>query len=142
MPEAVLILILFFLQSEAIPWGQIATFGPTVVLLALILWFVMKMAPTWKEVKFKEIEVRSDENRVKAEQATALNSLAIVLREIAVEQRKATENIDISQRVNADAAERLSSTVALVARRVDSLEDLEPRVTKLEERVKVFQPSH
>lgn len=129
-----------FLQGEAIPWGQIATFGPTVVLLGLILWFLIRMAPTWKEVKFKELEVRGDENKVKAEQATALNSLASVLQNVAVEQHKATENIEISQRVNAEVSEKLSASLSLLARRLDGLESLEPRVRSLEEKLRGAQP--
>lgn len=130
--------MLFLLQGEAVPWGQIASFGPTVVLFALALWFLIRMAPIYKEVKFKELEVRADENRVKGEQATALNSLASVLKDVAVEQHRATENIEISQRVNAELSERLSSSLALLARRLDGLESLEPRVKGLEETVKSF----
>ncbi len=132
--ETVPAFMFFLLQAESVPWGQIATFGPTVVLLALILWFLIRMAPVWKEVKFKELEVRGDESKVKGEQATALNSLASVLRDVSVEQRRATENIEISQRVNAELADRLSTSLQLLARRLDGLEALEPRVKGLEEK--------
>lgn len=126
-------------QAEPVPWGQIATFGPTVILLALILWFLLRMAPMWKEVKLREMEVRADEIKVKGEQANALNKLADVLKDVAVEQHKATENIEISQRVNAELTERVSSSLALLARRLDGLDSVEPRVKNLEELTRAFQ---
>jgi hypothetical protein len=46
-----------------------------------------------------------------------------VLQSIAVEQRRATEVIEILQRMNADTADNLSANVKLLAERVNHIED-------------------
>jgi hypothetical protein len=139
--ENMIVPTILIFQTDVFSWGQIVGYGPTVILLALILWFLLRMAPMWKEVKLKELDIRTEENKVKSEEAAALNALASVLKDIAVEQRRATESIEISQRVNADSAEKISQSVSLLARRVDGLETLEPRVRVIEDRLKTVLPS-
>jgi hypothetical protein len=134
-------LLFALLQGDVFTWGQIIGYGPTVVLFALLLWFLMRIAPTWKEIKLKELDIRTDENKVKSEEAAALNALASVLKDIAVEQRRATESIEISQRVNAESADRFSQSVAVLARRVEGLETLEPRVKVIEDKLNAIVPS-
>lgn len=113
-----------------INWGQIAGYGPTVILLALILFFLLKAMPTWREIRLRELDLRGDENKIKSEQATALAKLgdaltavSEVLQAVTIEQRKATENIEILQRVNADSADQLSRTVRALMGRVDNLDE-------------------
>ncbi|MCP9494269.1 MAG: hypothetical protein MSG64_07425 [Pyrinomonadaceae bacterium MAG19_C2-C3] len=112
-----------FLLQELIPWGQIVQFGPTVVLLTLILLFLIRVAPTYKEIKVKELEVRGLESHSKSEQAASLSQLASSLKEIAVEQRRATETVQILQRVNADSTDRLTVSVERLAERVQQQEE-------------------
>jgi len=119
---AMLVYLLSFIQDGDLGWSQIVQFGPTAVLLAMILVFLVRLAPTWKEIKLKELEMRADENVVKGQQAGALNSLADVLKEIAVVQRQATETIQILQRANAQDADRLATNVSVVAQRLESVE--------------------
>ena len=115
---------LLMLQGDAPGWAQIAQFGPTVVLLALILAFLVRIAPMWKEIRLKEIDLRADENVVKREQAGALSQLAGALKDIAVEQRRATEEVGILQRANNDTNDRLVHTVQGLTERLDKVEGL------------------
>lgn len=115
-------MLLFFQAADGLAWAQLIQFGPTVVLLALVLWFLIRMAPMWKEIKLREMELRSEENGVKREQASALGQLAEALQSIAVEQRKATEEVGIMQRMNADSSDNLSSNVKALTQRVDVIQ--------------------
>lgn len=113
-------MLLFF--QDTLAWSQLIQFGPTVVMLALFFWFVIRLAPMWKEIKLRELDVRLEENGVKREQASALGQLAEALRSIAVEQRKATEEVGIMQRMNADSSDNLSSNVKALTQRVDVIQ--------------------
>lgn len=117
--------VLFQSAGDGLAWSQLIQFGPTVVLFALALWFLIRVAPMWKEVRLKEIELRGEENVVKGQQATALSQLAGALKDIAVEQRRATEELGIMQRVNNDSADQLRHSVNALSQRVDSIEKKE-----------------
>ncbi len=121
--------LILILQNDLMPWKELIQFGPTVVLLALILCTIIQLAPVWKEVKIKELEMHSEDNVVKGEQANALGQLANALKEIAVEQRRATEEVGILQRMNNDNADQLSNNVRGLTQRVDSLEKNKDLVT-------------
>ena len=111
-------------------WPQIALWGgQTVILLGLILGFLLKVLPTYKELKLKEfelkkqeLEVREGESRVRGQEALALGQLAEVLNAVAVEQRRATETTEILQRVNADSADRLNNQIEVLSERIERLE--------------------
>ena len=112
-----------------IAWPKIAAWGPTVVMFALVLWFLLKIAPTWKELRLRELDVREGEVKVKGEQAAALGQLGTglsqmseTLKEIAVEQRRATESVKILQRVNADTSDQAADKLLILTDRVDRLE--------------------
>ena len=105
-------------------WG-----GQTVLILAIILAAVIRLAPTWREIKLKQIEkeareldVREGESKVQGQTATALSHLAEVLHEVAIEQRRATETIEILQRVNADQTDQLNGNLRAMNERMDRLE--------------------
>ncbi|GEM_PF-4499963 len=115
--------MLVFLQT-AFEWGDVLAYGPTTVLLFLVLVTIVKLAPTWKEVKLKELEIRAGEGVVREKEAAALGQLANVLEAIAIEQRRATETIEILQRVNADANDRLNAGVNILNERLDRIERL------------------
>lgn len=112
--------------GDGLAWSQLIQFGPTVIILALILWFLIRVAPMWKEIKLKDIDARIQEADVKGQQANALSQLADALRGIAVEQRRATEEIGIMQRVNNDSADQLRVSVNVLSQRVDSIEKEKP----------------
>jgi hypothetical protein len=117
---------LFAFQAASDPagWAQAVQYGPTVVLLLIILGFLIRIAPMWKEIRLKEIDLRGEENVVKREMAGALTQLATALKDIAVEQRRATEEISITQRVNSDMNERLTQNVKSLNDRLDRVETL------------------
>ena len=105
-------------------------YGPTVILLGLILTFILKALPTWKEVRLRELELRGEENTIKTQQAAALatlgnalTSISDVLKSIAVEQRRSVEIIEILQRANNDTSDRLDQHVRLLAEWVKQIED-------------------
>lgn len=112
--------------------GPLLQYGPTIILLFIIVGFLLRALPTWKEVKLKELDLRGHDIETRTREAEALSSLATVLREVAVEQRKATEEqkrtsetIEILQRVNSDASDRLSANVAVLNDRLERLERIE-----------------
>lgn len=116
--------MLFLQEVPSAPiWLQYWNYGQTVVLLGMILAFVLRALPHWKEVRLRDADVKSEDNVIKREQAVALGQLADALKDIAVEQRRATENIEISQRVAADTSERVSSSVAVFHHRIEALEE-------------------
>jgi hypothetical protein len=108
--------------SDQIGWREAIQFGPTVVILFMLLVFLIRIAPIWKEVRLREIDMRAEENVVKREQAGALGQLANVLQVIAVEQRRATEEVTISQRVNASTANELNVNVKRLMQHVEELD--------------------
>ena len=82
---------------------DLIAYGPTIVILALLLW---RGLPSWEKVKLREMEIRHEEVRALQKLGEGLNQVAAVLKSVAVEQRRATETIDLMQRVN--AADRAS----------------------------------
>jgi hypothetical protein len=129
-------------------WGEATAFGQTVVILIIIAWFFVKVAPMWKELKLREFSVREGEAKVGLEQAVALKSVGSSLEAMAgslkglgaslnnsteimglvvVEQRRATEAVRIMQRVNAESTERLHASVQDLAARLARLEEMDER---------------
>lgn len=109
---------------------EVLSLTPTIVLVFLILAFLLKAMPTWKELRLRELELRGQEleqrgqeNVVKGEQAKSLALLADVLKSIAVEQRRATETIEILQRVNSDTSDSLNNNVRLLTQKIGQIED-------------------
>ena len=98
---------------------DLISYGPTIVILALVLF---KWLPTWKEVKLREIDLRREEAVAIGKLGEGLSTMATVLNSVAIEQRRATETIELMQRVNADATERLEDNIKMVGERLDELE--------------------
>jgi hypothetical protein len=105
-----------------ISWDKIIGQGPVIVLVALFLFFLWRTLPswltTWQAVKLADASARE-------KQAEAFGELSATLREIAVEQRRATDAIKLQSRVNADSNDSLS----------DSLEGLRDDIKQLNKRV-------
>lgn len=110
--------------QDQIWWKDVIQYGPTTIILFMLLVAIIRLAPVYKEIRLREIDVRAEEAQAKREQATALGQLATVLQSIAVEQRRATETIEILQRVNADSNDRLSQNVHSLTERLDRIEVL------------------
>ncbi len=103
--------------------GPLLQYGPTVVLLGLVLIFILKAMPTWKEVRLRELDLRSSEVHVRGEEAKALTALSETLHAVAVEQRRAADTVKIMQRINARSADDLSEQVAQLNEQVPLLND-------------------
>jgi len=101
---------------------ELKNFAPTIIITFLALWAVVKLAPTWKEVKMRELDLREKEMAQREQQAIAIQSLAEVTRDIAVEQKHATEALRIAERVNIREGEKLSDTVREMSGRMEVME--------------------
>lgn len=128
-----LLTLTFALQGwlANLPWEKLLAGGQGILVLIILLAIVIKVAPTWKEVKIKDLSLRDHEVEVRGEEAKALTMLSGVLRDVAVEQRKATETqrtaseiTELLQRVNADRSEKLATGVTALGERFDRLEKI------------------
>lgn len=109
---------ILLLQTTLTDYAQWGIAGAIVFLIVVVLAFLLKALPTWKEVRLAEIKVREKEADSRAAQATsfgelsgALSTIGNVLNNVAIEQRHATEKVQLLQRVNADTSERAEEKV-------------------------------
>ncbi len=109
--------------------SELKNFAPTIIMAFIIIWGVLKALPTWRDVKMRELEIREKEIAQRVESAVSTGKLADVLENIAVEQRQATEAIQVAQRVNVNSNEKLAHTVDDLVHSVDHLND---RMDKVE----------
>lgn len=124
---------LFWLQPPAeFPWAQIGSNGSILLLIALVIIGMLRvgLVPAWKEIRLKELEVRQAEVTAKEKEAEALGglgaslgSLASVLQSVAVEQRRATESLEILQRVTMDRANQDNIQLRMLAEKVERIEE-------------------
>jgi|ERR1041385_5881761 hypothetical protein len=120
-------LLLLFQEVITIPWDKVFTGGISFVVLIILLVVLLKLAPTWKEVKLKEIESRDKASDASVAQSKALESVANVLYEVAVEQRRSSDSVKILQRVNSTKADELEAAIS------ESLQSHEDRLVRLEQ---------
>jgi len=92
-------------------WSELKNFAPTIVIAFLVMWATIKLAPTWKEVKMRELDIREKEVLQREQQAVVIQSLADTTRDIAIEQKHATEALRIAERVTIREGEKLAETV-------------------------------
>lgn len=118
-PVAVGLVSLFFLDPG---FSELRNFAPTIVLVFVVIWGVIKLAPTWKEVKMREMEIREKEVVQREQQSMAIQSLADVTERIAVEQKHATEALRIAERVTMREGEKLGEAVSEIVGRFEMLE--------------------
>jgi len=130
-----------FLFQEAVNtvnsgWEKWIGEGVAISLIIILLGFLLRALPTWKEIKINEFNVRTKEAEVggqtslaisnlatsQTQLATALETLGGTVRDIAIEQKKATENVMILQRVNTNESQQMSNIVEELVERVDALE--------------------
>lgn len=112
-------------------WIQIALWGgQTVLILILLITAFLKFAPRYEKIRLRELDVREAEAKAKeedakgrAEQGSAMVQVATVLNNVAIEQRRATETIELLQRFNADSGERLEFAVRTLSDRQNKMEE-------------------
>lgn len=129
--------MLFFIQAAQTDWENWVGQGAVVTLVIAFLGFLLRALPIWKEIKVEEMKVRTKEAEASGQVATSLTQLAAAqsqqsialhtlgetIKDIAIEQKKATENVLILQRVNSNEAQNISQTVDTLLERIDTLEE-------------------
>jgi hypothetical protein len=113
-----------------IPLDKLVNLGGEVIIIVLMLGFVLRIIPSWKEVRLSDNETKKLEAAAIGSLATALTSLANsqtqlagVMDKIAVEQKQNIESVKILQRVNASSNEQLTDAVYSLTERIDRLEE-------------------
>lgn len=109
--------------------SELKNFAPTIIIVLIVAWATLKIAPMRKEVRLRELEVTEKGISAQVEIAVAVSKLADVSEKIAVEQRQATEIIEVAQRVNVNSNEKLTHAVDDLSR---SLEVLNGRMERVE----------
>ena len=119
-------MILLYFQDFVGIWAKIAEQGVAIAVLALILIFVIilvaKILPTWERVKTSESASREAQGKALGELAASQIQLATVVKDVAIEQRRATDSVMILQRMNAHESQNITQSVELLGERMDTLE--------------------
>jgi|HubBroStandDraft_6_1064221.scaffolds.fasta_scaffold222131_3 hypothetical protein len=129
-------MLLMLQGGEMLQFSQLYLYGPTVVILAMVLAFMLRALPTWRVMKTRELDIREIEAQARSSQADALKSLgdslgglgsalnrnSEVLSNVAIEQRRATDAIRLLQRINGDSTDHLRATVEDLVSRLAEIE--------------------
>lgn len=110
----------------ALPWEKIFAGGISFVILLALLAVLLYVAPMLKEVKLKEIESRDKDSEARVAQSRALEKVANVLYEVAVEQRRSSDSVKILQRVNSTKTDELEAAIS------EALDAQQVRISRLE----------
>lgn len=102
--------------------SELRNFAPTIIIAFLMLWTVIKLAPTWKEVKMREMDIREKEVGQREHQAVAIQTLAEVTRDIAIEQKHTAEALRIAERVTIMRSEELKNVAQELQGHLDALD--------------------
>jgi hypothetical protein len=101
--------------------SELKNFAPTIIIVVIVAWATLKIVPHRKEVRLRELDVQEKGINAQVEIAVAVTKLADVSEKIAVEQRQATEIIEVAQRVNVNSNEKVTHAVDEVTHAVDEL---------------------
>lgn len=110
-------------------FSEVKNFAPTILMVFLVLWATIKLAPTWKEVKMRELDIREKEVAQREQSAIALQSMAETTRDIAIEQKHSSEALRIAERVSIREGDKLNATAQEVR---DSMHGVSARVEAVE----------
>ncbi len=123
-------LLFFFQDAGSFDLKNWLGEGVTFSLVVVFMWFCLKALPTWKEVQLERMKVRDKESESLGALGNSLGQLSSsltqnseVMNNIALEQRKATENVLILQRVSADQSNKLADSVDTLTNRIETLEE-------------------
>lgn len=128
--------VLLLQGGELVQVPQIYLYGPTIVILGMVLAFLLRALPTWRLIKGRELDIREVEAQARSSQADALKSLGSslenmgsalnrnseVLKSVAIEQRRATDAIRLVQRISVGSTDKLR----------EAIEDHEARLSEIE----------
>jgi hypothetical protein len=128
--------MLLFFQLDITSWDKILGLPYALIVLVLVLWFILKALPTWKEVKLADNESRKAEAAAIGTLSTAIISLSnsqsqfsAVVNNLAIEQKRSLDQVRIMQRVSVSSSDILAETVQQLA---DQTQILNERVEQLE----------
>ena len=124
-------------ESVALDWTQFGVAGGVIFIVVVFLVFLLKAMPTYRDIKNREFDVRTEEAKVTGQISTALlqsataqsqlagslEALGSTISTVVVEQRKTTDNLIILQRSTSSETDNLFDTVNVVVDRIDSLEE-------------------
>lgn len=109
---------------DSISWDKFLALPAAILVLILILYFVYRLLPSWKEIKLAEIKVREVEATSRSNEAgsfgklsEALDTFSGLMENLFNEQQRNTKNSHIMQRVNADANDK-------ILQKLDTLDEL------------------
>jgi hypothetical protein len=126
-----------------IPWFYAVFYGgQTLLILIVLIYFAIKSMPTWERIRNRELDVRDSEAKVLGEiaaalcqvsasnsqMASSLNQTAETTRSIAVEQRRATEILEILESSNSQQQDRIGETMKELSVRLKVLEAKDDRL--------------
>lgn len=128
-------MFLILLQTD-LGWEKWVGEGVAVMMFIIMLGFLLKALPTWKEIKIAEFTVRTKEAEASGQMslsltqfanaqnqlANALGTLGETVKDIAIEQKKATDNVMILQRVSSAESNQLSNSVEELVDRMNTFE--------------------
>jgi hypothetical protein len=101
--------------------SELKNFAPTIILAFVILFGVIRLAPTWKEVKMREMDIREKEIAQRSEQSMAVQTLAECTRDIAIEMKHTAEALRIAERVTIMRSEELKDVAQELQGQLDTL---------------------
>lgn len=121
--------LLLLLETTTVGLENFIGEGIAISVIIVILVFVLRVLPSWKEIRLAEMKTREKEAEVQVQVAGALGQLGAsltqlgtVIHDIAIEQRRATETVQILQRVNSEESEKIFQSVDGLISRMDGFE--------------------
>ena len=132
--------MLLLLQAEptaAIDWTQFGLAGGVIFVVVVFLWFLLKALPTWKDIKNREFDTRTEEAKVNGQISTALlesahahshlgtaiEKMSEVIENVAIKQERTAENLKILQRASNSETNMIGEKVDQLTDRMDSFEE-------------------
>lgn len=127
---------------DAIGWDKIIGLPAALFVVVAVLWFILRALPSWKEIKLAEIKVREKEADSRTNEASvfgqlsnALSQISNVLQQTVVDNRRDTDKMQILQRVNADATDKILNKLDMFDELTEGRDHINERLDALEEKL-------
>lgn len=124
---------------ETLGWKEIIGLPAAIVVVILFLVFILRALPYWKEVKLAEIKVRETEANARTHESSvfgqlsaALSQISSVMQQTVVDNRKDTDKMQILQRVNADATDKILNKLDIFDELAEGHDHINERLDALE----------
>ncbi len=127
---------------DVIGWDNLIGLPAAIVVLLAILGFFLRVLPYWREIKLAEIKVRETEANSRTneasmfgQQSNALSQISNVLQQTVVDSRRDTDKMQILQRVNADATDKILNKLDMFDELADGHSSICERLDHLEQKL-------